>query len=129
VCFVVHKTTSELERTILTTLYLVGAKNTDTSLLTFDCAYKCLDLVIKLEISKNRVIDHDIIKITLYTWFGVGEPTSSSNDDSNLIVSYWCVGIGDMYHISNADSSSNSEPNKGDLVGRSVGASQREPPF
>jgi hypothetical protein len=26
VCFVVHKTTSELERVILTTLYLAGAK-------------------------------------------------------------------------------------------------------
>jgi hypothetical protein len=29
VCFVVHKTTSEQEYTILTTLYLAGAKNTD----------------------------------------------------------------------------------------------------
>jgi hypothetical protein len=28
-CFVVHKTTSELERVILTTLHLVGAKNTN----------------------------------------------------------------------------------------------------
>jgi hypothetical protein len=28
-CFVVHKTTSELECTILTTLHLVGAKNTN----------------------------------------------------------------------------------------------------
>jgi hypothetical protein len=27
VCFVVHKTTSELEHAILTTMYLVGAKN------------------------------------------------------------------------------------------------------
>jgi hypothetical protein len=27
-CFVVHKTTSELEHAILTTLYLAGAKNT-----------------------------------------------------------------------------------------------------
>jgi hypothetical protein len=32
VCFVVHNTTSELERMILTTLYLVGAKNTDKDL-------------------------------------------------------------------------------------------------
>jgi hypothetical protein len=30
VCFVVHKTTSELERAILTTLYFVGAENTDS---------------------------------------------------------------------------------------------------
>jgi hypothetical protein len=30
VCFIVHKTTSELECTILTTLYLAGAKNTDS---------------------------------------------------------------------------------------------------
>jgi hypothetical protein len=30
VCFVVHKTTSEQEGTILTTTYLAGAKNTDT---------------------------------------------------------------------------------------------------
>jgi hypothetical protein len=30
VCFVVHKTTSELEHAILTTLYLAGAKNTDS---------------------------------------------------------------------------------------------------
>jgi hypothetical protein len=29
VCFVVQKTTSDLEHAILTTLYLVGAKNTD----------------------------------------------------------------------------------------------------
>jgi hypothetical protein len=29
VCFIVCKTTSELERAILTTLYLAGAKNTD----------------------------------------------------------------------------------------------------
>jgi hypothetical protein len=28
-CFVVRKTTLELKRAILTTLYLVGAKNTD----------------------------------------------------------------------------------------------------
>jgi hypothetical protein len=28
-CFVVSKTTSELERAILTTLYLAGAKNTN----------------------------------------------------------------------------------------------------
>jgi hypothetical protein len=28
-CFIVHKTTSEQERGILTTLYLAGAKNTD----------------------------------------------------------------------------------------------------
>jgi hypothetical protein len=30
VFFIVHKTTSELECTILTTLYLVGAKNIDS---------------------------------------------------------------------------------------------------
>jgi hypothetical protein len=30
-CFIVRKTTSELERMILTTLYLIGAKNTDKS--------------------------------------------------------------------------------------------------
>jgi hypothetical protein len=30
VCFVVHKTTSELECAILTTLYLASAKNTDS---------------------------------------------------------------------------------------------------
>jgi hypothetical protein len=30
-CFIVHKTTSELEHVILTTLYLTGAKNTDMS--------------------------------------------------------------------------------------------------
>jgi hypothetical protein len=29
-CFVVHKTTSEQEHVILTTLYLVSAKNTDS---------------------------------------------------------------------------------------------------
>jgi hypothetical protein len=29
VCFVVHKTTSELERPILTALYFAGAENTD----------------------------------------------------------------------------------------------------
>jgi hypothetical protein len=29
-CFGVRKTTSELERAILTTLYVVGAKNTDS---------------------------------------------------------------------------------------------------
>jgi hypothetical protein len=29
VCFVIHKTTSELECTILTTLYLAIAKNTE----------------------------------------------------------------------------------------------------
>jgi hypothetical protein len=29
VCFVVHKTTSEQERAILTSLYLVAVKNTD----------------------------------------------------------------------------------------------------
>jgi hypothetical protein len=29
-CFIVHKTTSELERTILATLYLAGGKNTDS---------------------------------------------------------------------------------------------------
>jgi hypothetical protein len=29
VCLIIHKTTSELERAILTTMYLVGAKNTD----------------------------------------------------------------------------------------------------
>jgi hypothetical protein len=28
-CFVIHKTTSKLQRVILTTMYLVGAKNTD----------------------------------------------------------------------------------------------------
>jgi hypothetical protein len=28
-CFIVHKTTSKLERAILTTLYLVSAKNTN----------------------------------------------------------------------------------------------------
>jgi hypothetical protein len=32
VCFVVHKTTSEQEHAILTSLYLASAKNTDTSL-------------------------------------------------------------------------------------------------
>jgi hypothetical protein len=30
VCFIVHKTTSEQERAILTTLYLVGVENTDS---------------------------------------------------------------------------------------------------
>jgi hypothetical protein len=30
VCFVVHKTTSELEHVILTTLYFVATKNTDS---------------------------------------------------------------------------------------------------
>jgi hypothetical protein len=30
VCIVVHKTTTELERAILTTLYLAGAKNTNS---------------------------------------------------------------------------------------------------
>ncbi len=30
-CFIVHKTTSELEHVIVTTLYLTGAKNTDMS--------------------------------------------------------------------------------------------------
>jgi hypothetical protein len=30
VCFIIHKTTLELERATLTTLYLVGAKNTDS---------------------------------------------------------------------------------------------------
>jgi hypothetical protein len=33
VCFIVHKTTSKLERAILATLYLVGVKNTDTLLI------------------------------------------------------------------------------------------------
>jgi hypothetical protein len=28
-CFIIHKTTSELERVILTILYLAGAKNTN----------------------------------------------------------------------------------------------------
>jgi hypothetical protein len=28
-CFIVHKTNSELERAFLTTLYFVGAENTD----------------------------------------------------------------------------------------------------
>jgi hypothetical protein len=31
-CFAVHKTTSELEHVILTTLYLVGVKNIDNHL-------------------------------------------------------------------------------------------------
>jgi hypothetical protein len=50
-------------------------------------------------------------------WFRAGDPTSSfdDNDDSSMIVSYWCVSVGDTYHISNADSSSNSEPDEGDL--------------
>jgi hypothetical protein len=30
VCFIVHKTISEVECTILTTIYLAGAKNTDS---------------------------------------------------------------------------------------------------
>jgi hypothetical protein len=30
VCFVLHKTTLELEHTILTTLYFAGAENTDS---------------------------------------------------------------------------------------------------
>jgi hypothetical protein len=30
VCFIIHKTTLELERAILTTLYLASAKNTDS---------------------------------------------------------------------------------------------------
>jgi hypothetical protein len=34
VCFVVRKTTSELESVILTTLYLAGAKNTDNIIFT-----------------------------------------------------------------------------------------------
>jgi hypothetical protein len=34
--FIVCMTTSELERTILTTLYLVGAKNTDNFLMKKD---------------------------------------------------------------------------------------------
>jgi hypothetical protein len=38
-CFVVHKTTSELECVILTTLYLVGAKNTDRNTL-IDSVYE-----------------------------------------------------------------------------------------
>jgi hypothetical protein len=29
-CFIVHKTTSELKRMILTTLYFIGAENTDS---------------------------------------------------------------------------------------------------
>jgi hypothetical protein len=38
-CFVVHKTTSELECMILTTLYLVGAKNTNRNTL-IDSVYE-----------------------------------------------------------------------------------------
>jgi hypothetical protein len=44
-----------------------------SSLLTFELAYECLHLVIKLEISKNRSIDHDIIKIIVGTT-GLGYP-------------------------------------------------------
>jgi hypothetical protein len=35
VCFIVHKTTSELECVILTTLYFAGVENTDSECLTY----------------------------------------------------------------------------------------------
>jgi hypothetical protein len=84
------------------------------SLLTFEFfSYECLHLVIKLEISKkNRTIDHDITKITLSTWFG---SSCSSSDDSSMIVSCWCIDLRATCHISNADSSSDSEPDEGTL--------------
>jgi hypothetical protein len=51
VCFVVHKTTSELECAILTTIYLAGAKNTDSWHARkgdFQCAFPLYVLMVPL---------------------------------------------------------------------------------
>jgi hypothetical protein len=45
VCFVVRKTISEQEHTILTALYLAGAKNTDTMLVARGEAMKAVVIV------------------------------------------------------------------------------------
>jgi hypothetical protein len=88
------------------------------SLLIFEAEYQCLYLVIKREKSNLKYKYHDIIKITLSTWLGAaGDPASSSDDDSNMIISCWCIGIGATYDIYNTDSSSDLEPDEGDAGG------------
>jgi hypothetical protein len=50
-------------------------------------------------------------------WLGVVGDHASSTDDSSMIVSCWCISVGATYHISKPESSSDSEPNKGDPGG------------
>jgi hypothetical protein len=53
VCFIVHKTTSELEHAILTTLYLAGTKNTNK--LIISCLFRLIRYCIYINLVKVLV--------------------------------------------------------------------------
>jgi hypothetical protein len=60
VCFIVRKTISELERTILTTLFLAGAKNTGNDLGIKYCSGKAN--VVADTLSQRSYANHFVVK-------------------------------------------------------------------
>jgi hypothetical protein len=53
----------------------------------------------------------------------------SSNDNSNMIVFCWCIGVGATYHIYNVDSSSDSGSDEGDPGGGVQMLPKENPPL
>jgi hypothetical protein len=67
-CFIVHKTTLELEHMILTTLYLAGAKNTDRTLMLtlLSCFAPSLNLSYSISLAYRIHISYIVMLIVNY---------------------------------------------------------------